>query len=168
MGWVVFQGTDVPASVHFSVNGFFIGFCVLAIVNRAILKTGVHMSFQMINFSRCKPRSGISGSCDPSGFSVSRNLRAVFHRGFTVHIPTKTFGGFPFPYILCSIYFCRSFRWWVIVTSGEGNGNPVQYSRLENFMDRRAWQATVHGVTKSQTRLSAQPTLWPVWGDTSL
>ena len=31
---------------------------------------------------------------------------------------------------------------------GEGNGNPFQYSCLENFMNRRAWQATVHGVTK--------------------
>ena len=37
---------------------------------------------------------------------------------------------------------------------GEGNGNPLQYSCLENFMDRGARQATVHGVTKSQTRLS--------------
>ena len=32
---------------------------------------------------------------------------------------------------------------------GEGNDNPLQYSRLENPMDRGAWQATVHGVTKS-------------------
>ena len=37
---------------------------------------------------------------------------------------------------------------------GEGNGNPLQYPCLENPMDRGAWQATVHGVTKSQTRLS--------------
>ena len=37
---------------------------------------------------------------------------------------------------------------------GEGNGNPLQYSCLENPMDGRAWQATVHGVMKSQTRLS--------------
>ena len=34
---------------------------------------------------------------------------------------------------------------------GEGNGNPLQYSCLENPMDREAWQATVHRVTKSQT-----------------
>ena len=34
---------------------------------------------------------------------------------------------------------------------GEGNGNPLQYSCLGNPMDRGAWQATVHGVTKSQT-----------------
>ena len=31
---------------------------------------------------------------------------------------------------------------------GEGNDNPLQYSSLENPMDREAWQATVHGVTK--------------------
>ena len=37
---------------------------------------------------------------------------------------------------------------------GEGNGNPHQYSCLENPMDRGAWLATVHGVTKSRTRLS--------------
>ena len=37
---------------------------------------------------------------------------------------------------------------------GEGNGNPLQYSCLENPMDRGAWQATVHRVTKSRTQLS--------------
>ena len=36
---------------------------------------------------------------------------------------------------------------------GGGNGNPLQYSCLENPMDRGAWWATVHGVSKSQTRL---------------
>ena len=36
---------------------------------------------------------------------------------------------------------------------GEGNGCPVQYSCLENSMDGGAWQATVHGVAKSQTQL---------------
>ena len=37
---------------------------------------------------------------------------------------------------------------------GEGNGNPLQYSGLENSMDRGAWQDTVNGVTKKQTQLS--------------
>ena len=37
---------------------------------------------------------------------------------------------------------------------GGGNGNPLQYSCLENSMDRKAWWATVHGVTKSWTQLS--------------
>jgi len=37
---------------------------------------------------------------------------------------------------------------------GEGNGTPLQYSCLENPTDGRAWWAAVHGVAKSQTRLS--------------
>ena len=37
---------------------------------------------------------------------------------------------------------------------GEGNGNPLQYSCLENPMDREAWQATVHGIAKSRIQLS--------------
>ena len=37
---------------------------------------------------------------------------------------------------------------------GEGNGKPLQYSCLENAMDRGAWWTIVHGVTKSQSRLS--------------
>ena len=39
-------------------------------------------------------------------------------------------------------------------TASEGNGNPLQYSCLENPMDRGAWWAKVHGVAKSWTRLS--------------
>ena len=39
-------------------------------------------------------------------------------------------------------------------SSGEGNGNPLQYCCLENSMDREAWWATVHGVAKSQTWLN--------------
>ena len=38
---------------------------------------------------------------------------------------------------------------------GGRNGHPLQYSCLENSMGRRAWQATVHEVTKSRTHLSA-------------
>ena len=47
---------------------------------------------------------------------------------------------------------------------GGGHGNPLKYTCLENPMDRGAWQATVHGVTKSQTRLkrlSTQVHLYP-------
>ena len=41
------------------------------------------------------------------------------------------------------------------ILNGEGNGNPLQYSCLENPMDGGAGQATVHGVAKSRTRLSS-------------
>ena len=37
---------------------------------------------------------------------------------------------------------------------GEGNGNPLQYSFLENSMDRGVWRATIHRVAKSQTQLN--------------
>ena len=40
------------------------------------------------------------------------------------------------------------------VLAGEGNGTPLQHSRLENPMDGGAWQAAVHGVAKRQTRLN--------------
>ena len=39
-------------------------------------------------------------------------------------------------------------------STGEENGNPPQYSCLENPIDREAWWATVHGVTESRTQLS--------------
>ena len=47
-------------------------------------------------------------------------------------------------------FFCTN----LIVKSREGNDTPFQYSRLENPMDGVAWWAAVHGVSKSQTRLS--------------
>ena len=50
---------------------------------------------------------------------------------------------------------CNAGDWGSIPESGrhpgEGNGNPLQYSCLENSMDRGVRPATVHGVTKSQT-----------------
>ena len=39
----------------------------------------------------------------------------------------------------------------LVRSPGGGNGNPLQFSCLENPMDRRAWRSTVHGITKSQT-----------------
>ena len=39
---------------------------------------------------------------------------------------------------------------------GEGNGNPIQYSCLENPIDRGVWQDAVHGVANSQKQLSMQ------------
>ena len=42
----------------------------------------------------------------------------------------------------------------LVRSSGEGNGNPLQYSCLENLMDREAWRTRPHGVMKSRTGLS--------------
>ena len=48
---------------------------------------------------------------------------------------------------------CRVMKWVL----REGNGTPLQYSCLENPMDGGAWQAAIHGVAKSRTRLSNFP-----------
>ena len=54
------------------------------------------------------------------------------------------------------LYFAigSSFLDYLFLKIGEGNGNPLQYSCLENPMDIGTWGATVHGVAKSRTRLS--------------
>ena len=59
----------------------------------------------------------------------------------------------------CWVSGCILIHWKCFLKSnshqsiGEGNSNPLQYSCLENPMERGAWQATVHGVTESWTRL---------------
>ena len=56
-------------------------------------------------------------------------------------------GVYKYPYIYIYIY--------IYIYAGEGHGNPLlQYSCLENPMDREAWRATLHGVAKSWTQLS--------------
>ena len=56
----------------------------------------------------------------------------------------------------CPIFLFTEFGNPILVL-GEGNDNPLQYSCLENPMDRGAWQAAVHGVARSQTQLSDFP-----------
>ena len=51
---------------------------------------------------------------------------------------------------------------------GEGNGNPLQYSCLENSMDRGAWWATVHGVSRSWTRLKLSTDTYSISNPVSL
>ena len=55
---------------------------------------------------------------------------------------------------LKEISFGKRTENFATTTIGEGNGNPLQYSCLENPMDAEAWWATVHGVPKSRTWLS--------------
>ena len=54
---------------------------------------------------------------------------------------------------ICNVGYLRSIP-------GEGKGYPLQYSGLENPLDRGAWQAAVHGVPKSQKRLTFTPFLF--------
>ena len=51
---------------------------------------------------------------------------------------------------------------------GEGNGNPLQYSCLENPMDREAWQATVHGVIRVGHDLVIKPPPTPLSKDVAI
>ena len=60
------------------------------------------------------------------------------------------------PHLVWKVLFSKCFGW----VNGEGNGNPLQCSCLENPMDGGAWWATVHGVTESRTRLSDFTSLW--------
>ena len=54
-----------------------------------------------------------------------------------------------------------SIIWLLMMITGEGSGHPLQYSCLENPMDRGAWWAAVHGVARSRTRLSNFPFTFP-------
>jgi len=87
------------------------------------------------------------------------NILHVFFISFPSFLPSF----FPYSYNLLSfslhIYLCifilsflgeYSILWDLI---GEENGNPLQYSGLENPMDRGVWWAAVHGVAQSRTRL---------------
>ena len=96
-------------------------------------------------------------SCTQEAFNVHlNNNRAHLRRTTaTMHLPRRRSGNEP----ACNAgdpedaedagSIPRSGR-----SPGGGNGNPLQHSQLENTMDRGAWQAAVHGVTKSWTRLS--------------
>ena len=58
------------------------------------------------------------------------------------------------PSMLLKMTIVHSFLWLSALPFGEGNGTPLQYSCLENPMDRGAWWAAVHRVAKNRTRLS--------------
>ena len=65
-------------------------------------------------------------------------------QGFLLHETTEYF----------NFQFVRENYSLLVTGLGEGNGHPLKYSCLENPMDGEAWWAAVHGVAKSQTRLS--------------
>ena len=68
---------------------------------------------------------------------------------FSLSLVSGIFKLFSLTSSLISCLFCS-----LLVSYWEGNGNPLQYSCLENPMDGEAWWATVHGVAKSRKRLS--------------
>ena len=87
---------------------------------------------------------------------IPKNKTWICHSSSTVYIALTFYLGFPggsdSKESACNAGNTGSIA--VGRSPGEGNGNPLQYGCLENFMDRGAWWPVVHGVTKSQTWLS--------------
>ena len=102
--------------------------------------------------------------CRKQNNSASRNV--VLHMKLNVHLGDlnncillllHSSKGFPGSSVGKESAFNSGDPGWIPGSgrSGEGNGNPLQYSCLENSMDRGAWWATVHGVTESRDTIEA-------------
>ena len=120
------------------------------------------ISSSVIPFSSCLQSFPASGSFPVSWLLASGDQSTGASASASV-FPMNIQGWFPLELITQFTQWLTSFQscfnypthfFFSLDCRGEGNGNPLQYSRLENPMDRGAWQATVHGVSKSWTWLS--------------
>ena len=110
---------------------------ILAIVNNSVVDTWKLL--WILNFNACTITKGCvnwpyCGKHFPIYIYIYASNHHIVHWVFTVNLHNVLYVNY--------------------VSIGEGNGNPLQYSCLENPMDWGSWWATVHGVAKSQIRLS--------------
>ena len=87
-----------------------------------------------------------AGNFTPSTFQKGNNVAFLM---FWASLVAQTVKKLPAVWETWVYPWFRKIPWIFL-----GTGNPLQYSCLENLMDGGAWWATVHGVAKSQTRLS--------------
>ena len=124
--------------IHSSVGGYLGCFHVLVILNSAARNHRIHAYFGIMVFSGYMPQSRTAEPCGNSSLAASR----VGFPGGSARRESACNAGDPG------------------LVSGSGralgkrNGNPFQCSCLEDSIDRRAWWARVHGVSKNQTWLS--------------
>ena len=127
------------------------------------------LPFPELRISACFSRLSLQPSLSRWLIEQTEDLQVFYYskyKDFAIKLQKLSISSFT------NILFCVSvFPWWLSGkesfcnagdsglipgtgrSPGEGNGNPLQYSCLENPMDRGAWWATVHGVAKSRTRL---------------
>ena len=146
-------------------------FLLLHQIHKVFFKNSKHLSFPKIFPQKMR-------SSSTSNFRISRCFAWVKGKYlvFNLEITLSSFHSYELDYSWCwEFWYSQSIRGFPGGSDGkesasnvgdlgsipgsgrprgEGNGNPLQYSCLENSMDRGAWRAIVHGDTESQTWLS--------------